>query len=249
MELLFIPSLLFTLFILQVNAVGSADVVKQKKLEITPQSCLDYLKQGYTSDDFYKIYDCNSRKMITVYCDMTSEPGSAWTLVMSFALKNKVIEQLSKKGFQQNAPVNENSPNFDLYRMSNSQMTYLKSQSTHWRVTCEYPKIKVDYRDYVRAKFTDFDLMTFTGFGICKKVEYVNIRGHQCAYCTSKWWQLLNRYAPHIDSTIAGGCQFDASAGAVRYEDDFGYYTTPNKKFRCTTSDLSTTNWWFGAYI
>ncbi|XP_046844600.1 uncharacterized protein LOC124438479 [Xenia sp. Carnegie-2017] len=141
---------------------------------------------------------------------MTSEPGSAWTLVMSFALKNKVIEQLSKKGFQQNAPVNENSPNFDLYRMSNSQMTYLNSQSTHWRVTYEYPKIKVDYRDYVRTKFTDFDVMTFTGFGICKKVEY----------------------APHIDSTIPGGCQFDASAGAVRYEDDFGYYTTPNKKFR-----------------
>jgi hypothetical protein len=65
--------------------------------------------------------------------------------------------------------------------------------------------------------------MTFLGRGVCKKVEYVNIRGHQCAQCTSKWWQLNNVYSPHIDSST-NGCQFVPTQGSVSSEDNFGYY-------------------------
>ena len=179
---------------------------------------------------------------------MNSEAGAAWTLIESFALKNKGLDSIYKHPLQTNAPVNENSPNWNLYRMSLSQMNHLKSQSSHWRVTCSFPAYRVDYTDYVRAKFADFDIMTFLGQGICKKVEYVNIRGHQCAQCTSRWWQVVNLYAPHIDSSYTP-CQFVPTKGAVPSEDNFGFLFSVNNKFRCTSSPSSTTNWWFGGYL
>ena len=240
-------SFLFCFILFQSTVVEAKNNKLQSSTQVISQSCLDYLKKGYKSDGFYKIRDFNANRIITVYCDLTSEPGSAWTLVMSFALKNRQVEQFKKKGLQQDAPVNENSPNWEIYRMSKSQMSYLKSQSTHWRATCSYPKNKVDYRDYVRAKFSDFDVMTFTDRGICKKVEFINIRGHQCAQCTSKWWQ-QNTYMAHIDSS-SSGCKLDARTGSVSGEDNFGSYWPFNKKFRCTASRLSTTNWWFGGYM
>ena len=178
---------------------------------------------------------------------MNSEPGSAWTLAMSYAFKNKSMEQFGSNGAMQNdQPVNEDSSNWNLHRMSLTQMNHLKSQSTHWRVTCSFPTHKVDYTDYVRAKFTDFDIMTYRDFGICKKVEYINIRGHQCAQCTSRWWQ--DNYAAHLDSN-ATGCQFLPTQGAAFSEDNFGLYDYFNKKIRCSAGPLSTTNWWFGAYL
>ena len=178
---------------------------------------------------------------------MTSEPGSAWTLVMSYALKNKNVGQFGANGqMQNNLPVNEDSPNWNLYRMTLTQMNHLKSQSTHWRVTCSFPTHKVDYTDYVRANFTDFDIMTFRGFGICKKVEYINIRGHQCAQCTSTWWQ--DNEAAHLDSTFTS-CQFLPTQGSVSSEDNFGLYSYYNNKFRCSAGPPSTTNWWFGGYL
>ena len=179
---------------------------------------------------------------------MTSEAGSAWTLVMSYTIKNKNMEQFGNYGqLQNNQPVNEHSPNWNLYRMSLTQMNDLKSLSTHWRATCSFPTHKVDYTDYVRAKFTDFDIMKFqSGGGSCKKVEYVNIRGHQCAQCTSKWWQ--SSYTPHIDSSYTG-CKFDPTEDSVSKEDNFGRYRHINKKFRCSAGPASTTNWWFGGYL
>ena len=179
---------------------------------------------------------------------MTSEAGSAWTLVMSFVLKNSRMKQIMET-MQYNAPLNEHSPNWNLYRMNLAQMTHLKSRSTHWRVTCSFPTHKVDYTDYVRAKFADFDILTFSGWGICKKVEYVNIRGHQCAQCTSRWWQ-DSKMAAHLDSSHTG-CQFVPTQDSVSSENNFGQYheRETNKKFRCSASPLSTTNWWFGGYL
>ena len=85
--------------------------------------------------------------------------------------------------------------------------------------------------------------------GICKKVEFINIRDHQCAHCTSKWWQTLTGFAAHIDSYISTGCDLNPSTGSVVSEDHFGLYGKTNNKFRCTENQFSTTNWWFGAYI
>ena len=36
---------------------------------------------------YYKIYDAAGNGFI-VYCDMETEPGTAWTLIMSWSLKN-----------------------------------------------------------------------------------------------------------------------------------------------------------------
>lgn len=214
---------------------------------ITARSCVDYLKRGFKTNGYYQIFNFNANTFTTVYCDMTSEPGTAWTLIESISLKNKGLVQFYKHPLQTNAPVNEMSPNWNLYRMSLPQMINLKSQASHWRVTCSFPDHGVDYTDYARAKFADFDIMTFIGNGVCKKMEYVNIRGHQCAQCTAKWWQMLNLYGPTIDSS-SGGCQFVATSGAVLSEDNFGYYFVVNNKFRCSSNPSSTTNWWFGGY-
>ena len=171
---------------------------------------------------------------------MNSKVGSAWTLVLSCSLKNREIDQVDWKPLGVDAPVNEHSRNWNLCRMSLSQMTHQKFQSTHWRSTCNFPTYKVDYTDYVRAKFADFDVMAFIGSGICKKVEFVNIRGYQCAQCTAKWWQ-DNGFMTHIDSSFSG-CQFVTIQGSVSGENNFWYYRAHeiNKKFRCHANPLST---------
>ena len=213
------------------------------------RSCLDLLQRGVKTSGHYQIFDQSNDRFINVYCDMESEPGSAWTLVESFALKNKGVDQVQRHAIQTNVPVNEKTPNWNIYRMSLSQMTFLKAQSTHWRVTCSLPTFGVDYRDYARANFADFDIMTFLGDGVCKKMEFVNIRGHQCAQCTATWWQKLNTYPATIDSSYPNNCQFVATAGCVPSEDNFGFYHAINNNFRCSSGADSTTNWWFGGYL
>ena len=145
----------------------------------------------------------------------------------------------------QDTPVDESLPNWNRYRMGLSMMNNLSAQSTHWRATCSFPTHGVDYTDYVRGKFVDFDIVNFLGGNACKRVEYVNIRGHQCSNCNVPWWQSNNYYFLHTDSSFTT-CGFDASQGGIGYEDNFGCYKTVNPNFRCTADASATTNWWFG---
>ena len=208
---------------------------------------MDHFKKGNKSDGYFTIYLYETNNPITVYCDTTSEPGSVWTLVMSYIFENKDMEQFGSNGAMQNdGPVNEHLPNWNFYRMSLAQMRHVKSQSTHWRVTCSFPTHKVDYTDYVRGNFTDFDIMTLKGYGECKKVEYVNVRGHRCAHCTLRWRQYGR--AAHLDGSTAG-CQFQPTKDALSHEDNFGLYSVYNGDFRCSSGPLYTTNWWFGGYL
>ena len=180
---------------------------------------------------------------------MESEPGSAWTLVESFALKNKAIPAFSQRSLKINAPVLPKTPNWNRYRMSLSQMNDLKKQSTHWRVTCDFQAKPVDiYRDYAVARFKNFDVMTFEGGNVCKLMKYINVRGHQCAECTAGWYAYVKGENVHFDSQ-ATGCQFTPGKGAVYSEDNFGLYWFTNNKFRCTSSPNATTNFWFGGYF
>ena len=55
-----------------------------------PRSCVDHLKNGADKCGYYKIYDASGNGF-TVFCDMEKEPGAAWTLVMSWSLKNKLF--------------------------------------------------------------------------------------------------------------------------------------------------------------
>ena len=70
-----------------------------------------------------------------------------------------------------------------------------------------------------------------------------------CAQCTTRWWQ-DNYYIAHIDSSRSA-CEVDANQGSVDSENNFGHYAEDeiNKKFRCTASPFSTTNWWLGGYL
>ena len=168
---------------------------------------------------------------------------------MSWATRNKDMEEFQWKPLSIDSPVDETFPNWNKYRMSLSMMNDLRAQSTYWRATCSFPTHGVDYVDYVRGKFVDFDVVKFLGIKVCKRVEYVNIRGHQCSDCDLPWWQKNYYYNLHTDSSYTTCKDLNASEGSVDYEDNFGFYHTVNRDFRCTASDNDTTNWWFGGSL
>ena len=188
----------------------------------------------------YQLND-SSGNSFPAYCDFKSEPGFAWTLVMSWANKYRTLSAFRSIPFKINAPVNENSLVWNMYCLSLTRMRSLQAHSTHWRATCSYTTHGVDFTDYVRSNFKDFNIVDFIGGGQCKKVEFVNIRGHMGIHLTARFWQGTN-YMLHIDSNTSG-CNFNERSGAVSSEDNFGYYHTMNPKFRCTASDHSTSQW------
>ncbi|CAH3137499.1 unnamed protein product, partial [Porites lobata] len=201
---------------------------------------------GAVSNGIYKIYD-NDGNSFPSYCDLKSEPGIAWTLVMSWSKKNRFISAFRSTPFQFNAPENENSPNWDRYRLSLERMRSLQVHSTHWRATCSYPTHGIDFTDYLRGNFKDFNIVDFLGNGECKKVEYVDIRGLNGTNLTAPFWANFG-VSLHTDSSI-DFCELNATVGAVSSEDNFGSYNGINPKFRCTQEDSSTTQWWFGAHF
>ena len=211
-----------------------------------PTSCVEYGQQGAYKGGIYKIYD-NDGSSFPAYCDLKSEPGIAWTRVMSWS----VISAFKNAVLQANAPENENSPSWDRYRLSLERMRSLQVHSTHWRATCSYPTYGIDFRDYLRGNFKDFNIVDFLGDGECKRVEYVNIRGHNGTNLTVPFWQMKNVHHPLmlcVDSSLVL-CKFNASVGAVVSEDNFGLYWAFNTNFRCTQADNSTTQGWFGAHL
>ena len=145
-------------------------------------------------------------------------------------------------------PINIESPNWHAFRLSLSKMKQLRFRSSHWRVTCSFQLDGLVLRDYARAKIAGFDPIDFKEMGMCKKVEYINVRGHNCSNCCAAWWQDDELMLTH-DSSKAR-CGFDPSSGAVHSEDNFGLYQYYNPNFRCTQPDReSTTNFWFGSYL
>ena len=209
-----------------------------------PTSCVEYGQQGVSKDGIYKIYD-DEGNSFPAYCDLKSEPGIAWTLVMSWSKKNRFISAFRSTPLQSNASENENSPNWDRYRLSLERMRSLQVHSTHWRATCSYPTHGIDFRDYLRGNFKDFNIVDFLGSNHCKRVEYVDIRGHNGTNLTAPFWA-THLVGLHTDSSI-DFCELNATVGAVWSEDNFGTYKDINPKFRCTQKDSSTTQWWFGA--
>ena len=167
---------------------------------------------------------------------------------MSWSNKNRKLPAFLKAAFKQNAPVNENAQNWNLYRLSLARMRSLQDHSTHWRATCSYPTHGVDFTDYVRGTFKDFNIVDYLGGGKCKKVEYINIRGHIGIHQAVNFHQGANSHFLHTDSSHTN-CQFKSKSGSVSGEDNFGYHWIINPKFRCTQGSHSTTQWWFGAHL
>ena len=155
---------------------------------------------------------------------MKSELDTAWTMVMSWTPVNRRLSAFFKIPFKYNSPQNEDALNWDLYRLSLARMRFLQTHSTHWRATCSYPTHGIDFKDYLRGNFKDFNIFDFVGERQCKKVEDVNIRGHVGTDLTALFWQKLNTWTLHIDSTHTH-CEFKtAKSGAASSEDNFGWY-------------------------
>ena len=216
-----------------------------------PASCLDHSRNGALQSGLYEVYD-NSSNRYQVYCDLKYEPGMAWTLVISQSFKHRALPQFLSPLFQ-DTPLNQDTPRWDAYRLSLTRMQQLRSVSTHWRVTCNFDTEGVLYRDYVRARFNEIDPISLSGKGLCKKVEYMNVRGHNCTGCTAAWWQFQDSGGQNIfhhDSSI-DSCQFGNTPDAAPSEDNFGLYVNgnTNSQFRCTSAGLSTTNHWFGGHV
>ena len=170
-------------------------------------------------------------------------------MVMSWTLVNRGLSAFCKIPFKYNSPQNEDALNWDLYRLSLARMRFLQTHSTHWRATCSYPTHGIDFRDYLRGNFKDFNVVDYIGGGQCKRVEYINTRGYVGKNLTVPFWQYLHE-GLHTDSSVNTNCQFKAARiGAVGSEDNFGWYGSYNPKFRCTTDTQSTTQWWFGAHL
>lgn len=103
------------------------------------------------------------------------------------------------------------------------------NNSTHVRATCNLHSEKRNYRDYLRAKLSELNVMHFN-YIECKKFEFVSVRGYNCSNCTALFDQSDYMHA-HTDSYWGSQqqykCQFtSALAGAVKRpggEDNFGH--------------------------
>jgi len=90
---------------------------------------LDYLKQGILKNGFYLLYD-DDDQLYTVFCDLSVEPGSAWTLVMSWmTAKYKDLPYFRNMAFYDDAPTNEDNPNFRIYRQTFARMNSIRERS------------------------------------------------------------------------------------------------------------------------
>ncbi|XP_065051844.1 uncharacterized protein LOC135681343 [Rhopilema esculentum] len=204
-------------------------------------SCVDWYRIGARNNGIYAI---NGTGLIHhVYCDFSSEPNFVWTLVTSFSLANNYL--FKNKPLYDNDPISEYEPNWNSYRLGFSVMEYVSSVSTHWRATCSYPLYGVDYRDYVRAKLSEINPLTFNNNGECRTVELVNIRGYSATGQLVKFWQRWDLF--FCTDSSYDSCFVLARPGSIPSEDNFGHYGTVNKDFRCTENSASTTQYWIGA--
>ena len=137
--------------------------------------------------------------------------------------------------------------------MKRPYLLWLRDHSTHWRATCRYDTDGTVHTDYLRASLEDFDIIRQVPIVKydCRPYEYVNIRGNECVNCTTRTWYKKGAYHFHIDSSIQNGCDFDGSISnqAVPGEDNFGLYDVVNPKFRCTSSQNATTQFWIGGTL
>lgn len=217
------------------------------------RSCHDTLTSGRHNNRIYKIRNATNGTL-NVYCDFNAEPGAAWTLVQSYTLEkgqnSSENDIFSRKPLSHDFAVNETSlGDWSSYRLSLANMQLIRSQSTHWRVTCNFPTVGVDFRDYARASLVDVNVMKPDGTGDCRRFEFVNIRGNQCINC-SAFTALSWSKAPMVRTydQRSEPCDFDGKPNAGKPHDrNFGYYrANTDKAFRCSATKKSTTQYWFG---
>lgn len=214
-------------------------------------SCLDYLRQGARTNGRYLIQGNNNGNLYEAYCDFNSEPLSAWTLVLSFARKNRKMDEFCNKELTKSYPRSKHDPNWEAYRQSLTRMKLIAQVSTHFRATTDFEKVGVDFRDYLRANISGLDVLTESLTNVCKKVEYINIRGIT-GVNTEINVVSSSGYLFHTDSSNTI-CAYKSNQGSVLNENNFGFYceadSAMNMQFRGTANEDSTTQFWFGGYL
>ena len=198
------------------------------------ESCLDIGRREGGINAKNGFYFIGNPQRTVVYCDFTSEKGAAWTLVSSFSFGNRDIPAFSGISFTTDAPVNEKSPNFVAYRLPYLLMEHLRRISTHWRTTSNFEtKSDLDYIDYMRANFEDFDFMVHDGNGTrCMQMEFMNFGGRSITHGTApfefKQGEMFNLKISQPYSDTDQTCQFGQNffipPGGVSHQFWFGGY-------------------------
>ena len=169
--------------------------------------------------------------------------------MLSYALKYNHFFKTTP--FYLDDPLNQSSPNWDLYRLSLPRMKTVRGSSRYWRVSCNYGDHGIDRRDYAISKWTDIDLLNLNGAG-CRRFVYIDVHGSHCSNCTTWVHQGLAGSRMFLVAVPFGktqGCDLSAERGSGLYDESFGYYMATNPHFRCTANNESTTQFWFGGTI
>ena len=191
-------------------------------------------------------------KLFDVFCDFDSNSTNAWTLVQSFQLQDTGI--FSQRPFTVNFSVNATFPRWDSYRLSRPRMQSIQEDCSKFRVTCNYDTDGVVYRDYLQVANDQIDILTYENGTSCTLVEQIDIRGQRCENCTAFIHQGgALKLALQSDSYYSAvyDCEFQPNGSLFcngEGEDNFGVYGCVNPAHRCSSSQSSTTQTWFGSY-
>ena len=213
-----------------------------------PKSCRGY-QNGSRVPGLYKIFN-ESMSPFEVFCDFDTNSTMAWTMVQSYQLQHK--STFSGLMLNLSYPINETAPRWDLYRLSKPRMQSIHEDSSKFRITCNYDTDGVVYRDYLQVANDQINILTHTSGGRCTLVEHIDIQGQSCKYCTASIVQGGKlKLSLHFDSYYAqrSKCEFKPNGSEYcsgRGEDNFGEYNCVNKDHRCSASQSSTTQIWFG---
>ena len=183
-------------------------------------------------------------KPFNVFCDFNANNSKTWTLIQSYQENKKY---LFWRQFSLDYPLNENNPSWSEYRLSKGRMKSIERDSIKWRFTCCYNADGVIYTDYAQGKKVEINILDFNGGGRCVKMEYINVLGRACRNCTAYWIQDTSvPFHFNPESFQATKCDFNPTGPLECHEDYFGVYDCQNTQHRCSSSNVATTQTWFG---
>ena len=198
----------------------------------------------------YTIID-DMDKPFQVFCDFNrwTFDGTimSWTLIQSYQLRNK--DDFQRKSFDIDHPKNEETPQWESYRLSISKMKSIQKDSSQWRMTCRYETDGLNYTDYMEGLKTKVDILSFREKG-CKEVEFINVRGYNCAHCEAMLKQTRGLAFHHDSLHSFENCTFKPQNSKKCFrnrEDNFGLYRCVNPIHRCSMDEESTSQTWLGS--
>ena len=208
------------------------------------RSCRGY-RNGYRVSGKYTVFDVDMNPF-EVFCDFDRDSFLTWKLVQSYRRDSSKQYSFIFPLFN-DTPVNQNEPSWFKYRLSKSRMESIQQDSTKWRITCRYNTDGVVLRDYARGAKTEMNILAFNDGSGCVKMEYIDVRGHNCSGCTANWRQEIVTLYFDMFYAKRKDCDFLPSDVPLTCgEDYFGYYDCINIQHRCSSSEEATTQTWLG---